>query len=158
MRHMPIYKHYAAVFLLLAMLEGRSQDSLLWYRQPAQKWTEALPVGNGRLGAMVFGGVGEEHLQFNESTLWSGRPRAFARTDAAEYLPVIRQLLRDGKQAEAEQLAESHFMGLKDGDEKEYSLAKEAWFKKVRVDTSLSGLAVGDRGWKEMVVPTPDGW
>jgi len=107
---------------------------------------------------MIFGGAGEEHLQFNESTLWSGRPRTFARADAADYLPVIRQLLRDGKQAEAEQLAESHFMGLKDGDEKTYGLAKEAWFKKVRMDTSLSGLSVDDRGWKEMVVPTPDGW
>ena len=150
-------KIFYTVFLLFSV-EAMGQENLLWYRQPAQKWTEALPIGNGRLGAMVFGGVGEEHLQFNESTLWSGRPRAFARADAGEYLGPIRKLLADGKQAEAEQLAAVHFMGLKDGDEKEYDLAKEAWYKKVRLDTSLSGLGVDDRGWKEMTVPTPDGW
>src|ERR1700754_870691 len=125
MRHMPIYKRFAAVFLLLAVLEGRSQDSLLWYRQPAQKWTEALPIGNGRLGAMIFGGVGEDHLQFNESTLWSGRPRAFAREDAANYLTPIRKLLAEGKQAEAEKLAGEHFMGLRDPEEKEYGVQKQ---------------------------------
>src|SRR5664279_4996584 len=47
---------------------------VLWYRRPAQKWTEALPVGNGRLGAMIFGGVGRERLQLNEATLWAGGP------------------------------------------------------------------------------------
>src|SRR3984885_4265589 len=111
------------IFLLLFIgLESQAQpqtvgagsDLRLWYRQPAQKWTEALPIGNGRLGAMIFGGVREEHLQFNESTLWSGRPRAFVRADAGNYLPLIRQWLSEGKQAEAEQLAEAHFMGLKD--------------------------------------------
>ncbi|HEY4287599.1 MAG TPA: glycoside hydrolase N-terminal domain-containing protein [Puia sp.] len=146
---------------LFCSIEGMGQDNLLWYRQPAQKWTEALPIGNGRLGAMIYGGAGEEHLQFNESTLWSGRPRAFARPDAANYLPELRRLLTEGKQAEAEQLAELHFMGLKDGDEKEYSLAKDAWFKKVRRDTSFSGSVMDkadDQGWKEMRVPTSDGW
>ena len=131
---------------------------LLWYRQPAGKWTEALPIGNGRLGAMIFGGVGEEHLQFNESTLWTGRPRAYARPDASKYLTPIRQLLASGKQAEAEQLAEQHFMGLKDGDEPEYESAKIAWFKKVRQDTGFARPGLDDKDWKEMVVPTPDGW
>src|SRR6218665_1896002 len=47
---------------------------MLWYRQPAQEWTEALPIGNGRIGAMVFGGIAEERLQLNEDTLWAGGP------------------------------------------------------------------------------------
>src|SRR4051794_6783263 len=47
----------------------------LWYRQPAERWVEALPVGNGRLGAMVFGGVAKERLQLNEQTMWSGGPQ-----------------------------------------------------------------------------------
>lgn len=153
-----MWNKFLYLLLLLTGVRGLGQDNLLWYRQPAEKWTEALPIGNGRLGAMIFGGVGQEHLQWNESTLWSGRPRAYSRADAADYLGTIRNLLADGKQAEAEQLAEVHFMGLKDGDEKEYGLAKQAWCKKVRADTSLSGLSVDDRSWKEMTVPTPDGW
>src|SRR5262245_48449420 len=50
------------------------QPLALWYRRPAEQWTEALPVGNGRLGAMVFGGVANERLQLNEDTLWAGGP------------------------------------------------------------------------------------
>jgi len=52
-----------------------SDKLLLWYAQPADEWVEALPIGNGRLGAMVFGGVESERLQFNDNTLWSGGPR-----------------------------------------------------------------------------------
>ncbi len=82
----------------------------LWYDEPAKKWTDALPIGNGRLGAMVFGGVERERLQFNEDTLWTGGPRSYAHQGAAEYLPKIRQLLLEGKQREAEELAMQNFM------------------------------------------------
>jgi alpha-L-fucosidase 2 len=82
----------------------------LWYTRPAGKWVEALPVGNGRLGAMVFGGAEDEHLQFNEDTLWTGRPHEYQHPGAAEYLPTIRKLLAEGKQREAEALALEHFM------------------------------------------------
>jgi alpha-L-fucosidase 2 len=82
----------------------------LWYRQPASKWVEALPVGNGRLGAMVFGGTAEERIQFNESTLWIGEPCDYAHEGAAKFLPEIRRLLFEGKQKEAEQLAMRVFM------------------------------------------------
>ena len=58
----------------------------LWYEQPAQAWTEALPIGNGRLGAMVFGGVATEHLQLNEDTLWSGRPHDYTNPEAKDHL------------------------------------------------------------------------
>ena len=82
----------------------------LWYRRPATQWVEALPVGNGRLGAMVFGGLAEERIQFNESTLWIGEPRDYAHEGAAKFLPEIRRLLFEGKQKEAEQLAMRVFM------------------------------------------------
>jgi alpha-L-fucosidase 2 len=90
-----------------------SEPSLtLWYKQPAQKWVEALPIGNGRLGGMIFGGVTNEHLQFNENTLWTGHPHEYQHEGAAKYLPQIRQLLWDGKQKEAEDLAMTEFMSV----------------------------------------------
>src|SRR5690348_10549524 len=56
----------------------------LWYDHPAEKWTDALPVGNGRLGAMVFGGVFDERIQFNEDTLWKGHPHDYVRAGARD--------------------------------------------------------------------------
>ncbi len=82
----------------------------LWYPQPAREWVEALPVGNGRLGGMVFGGVPEEHMQFNEDTLWTGKPHEYHRPGAVEHLAEIRRLLAEGKQREAEDLAMREFM------------------------------------------------
>lgn len=84
----------------------------LWYKQPAQKWVEALPIGNGRLGGMIFGGIANEHLQFNEDTLWTGHPHEYQHEGAAKFLPQIRQLLWDGKQKEAEELAMREFMSV----------------------------------------------
>jgi alpha-L-fucosidase 2 len=83
----------------------------LWYEQPASAWTEALPIGNGRLGGMVFGGTAEERIQFNEDTLWNGEPHAYPREGAAAFLPQIRQLLAEGKQPQAEALATQECMG-----------------------------------------------
>jgi alpha-L-fucosidase 2 len=79
-------------------------DLTLWYRQPAQKWTEALPVGNGRLGAMVFGGLAEERIQFNEDSLWSGAPQDADNPAAFAALPVIRSMLFEGNYREADKL------------------------------------------------------
>jgi len=84
----------------------------LWYREPAQRWTEALPVGNGRLGAMVFGGIKNENIQFNEDTLWTGGPHEYQHAGAVAYLPVVRKLLFEGKQSEAEKLAGEHMMSV----------------------------------------------
>ena len=67
----------------------------LWYRKPAASWFEALPVGNGRLGAMVFGGVETERLQLNEDTLWSGCPRDWNNPGAKEHLPIVRKLVME---------------------------------------------------------------
>jgi alpha-L-fucosidase 2 len=80
-------------------------DHVLWYKKPAQEWTEALPLGNGRLGAMLFGGVAREELQINEETLWSGGPYEPINPDALPHLAEVRQLIFDGRYAEAEALA-----------------------------------------------------
>jgi len=85
---------------------------LLWYDQPARSWTEAAPIGNGRLGAMVFGGIAQERLQLNEDTLWIGEPHDYSHEGAVKHLPEIRKLLFEGKQREAEQLAGRAFMSV----------------------------------------------
>ncbi|MEI8289167.1 MAG: glycoside hydrolase family 95 protein [Verrucomicrobiota bacterium] len=77
----------------------------LWYQQPAKKWAEALPLGNGRLGAMVFGGVSDEHIQFNESTLWTGSPHEYQHEGAAKFLPAMRALLNAGRALDCEATA-----------------------------------------------------
>lgn len=94
----------------LVLAAGPAQDRwLLWYSQPAGKWVEALPVGGGRLGAMVFGGVGAERLQLNEDSLWSGGPQPNAdRLEAWKHLDEIRQLLFERKYQEAERLMNQH--------------------------------------------------
>jgi alpha-L-fucosidase 2 len=84
----------------------------LWYTQPATKWVEALPIGNGRLGAMIFGGITSEHLQFNEDTLWTGQPHEYQHDGAVKVLPTLRSLLAEGKQKEAEDLAMKDFMSV----------------------------------------------
>ena len=68
----------------------------LWYKQQAKTWVEALPLGNGRLGAMVFGGVREERLAMNEDTFWAGYPMDKNAPDAHKYLPKVQQLVREG--------------------------------------------------------------
>lgn len=89
-----------------------SPSKILWYDRPAEVWTEALPVGNGRLGAMVYGKTEKEVIQFNEETLWTGQPNNYAHKGAHHYLDTLRQLLWDGKQSEAHQLGNQHFMSV----------------------------------------------
>ncbi len=79
----------------------------LWYRQAARDWNEALPVGNGRLGAMVFGRTGDERIQLNEETVWEGYPRDRTNPRALEVLPEVRRLLFEGKNDEATELAKN---------------------------------------------------
>ncbi|MGA2257373.1 MAG: glycoside hydrolase family 95 protein, partial [Thermoguttaceae bacterium] len=79
---------------------------LLWYEQPAANWNEALPLGNGRLGAMVFGGKGRERLQLNEETIWTGEPdqEEHYHCTGPKALPEIRRLTFEGKWSEAQAL------------------------------------------------------
>ncbi|MCU0915165.1 MAG: glycoside hydrolase family 95 protein, partial [Planctomycetes bacterium] len=102
----------ACLMWLVPSRSGAQSDLKLWYTEPAKEWTAALPIGNGRLGAMVFGGVAEDRYQLNEDSLWCGQPHDYAHEGAAQYLAQIRQLLFDGKQKEAEQLAMEHFMSV----------------------------------------------
>ena len=99
--------------LLLLSCSGYSQqvtvpgydNNMLWYRQPAQDWNEALPIGNGRLGGMVFGSPGEAHIQLNEETVWSGGPNNNIKPEMREIIPVIRKLLFEKKYQEAQEAA-----------------------------------------------------
>ena len=86
-------------------------DLELWYRAPAVEWTDALPLGNGRLGAMVFGGVGREELQLNEETLWSGGPYRSINPEALPNLDTVRSLVFEGKYKQAQDLANAHLLG-----------------------------------------------
>jgi alpha-L-fucosidase 2 len=101
-----------AVFLvaIAAVTAGEQRDLKLWYEQPAEKWTEALPVGNGRMGAMIFGRIVDERIQFNEDTLWRGRPHDYVRDVAGEQLSVIRNLIFEGKASEAGRIAREKFL------------------------------------------------
>jgi alpha-L-fucosidase 2 len=90
----------------------RNRDVILWYDQPAPDWNHALPIGNGRLGAMVFGGVGQERIQLNEETLWDGHPMDHNNPEALKYLPEVRRLIFSGKNREAEALCEKHLLGV----------------------------------------------
>jgi alpha-L-fucosidase 2 len=98
-----------------AQAEGQAPDDslgpVLFYRQPAREWVEALPIGNGRLGGMVFGRVAAERIQLNEDTFWSGGPYDPINEEALQYLPEVRRLLRDGRYKEAQDLADSKLMG-----------------------------------------------
>ncbi|OWA33118.1 alpha-amylase [Saccharibacillus sp. O16] len=89
----------------------QNRTHALWYKQPASRWEEALPAGNGRLGAMVFGGDRTERLQLNEDTLWSGFPRDKVNYDAQRYLRQARELIFAGKYEEAEQLVNQRMLG-----------------------------------------------
>ena len=101
------------LFLILVPSPARGNDPSmkLWYNKPASTWNEALPVGNGSLGAMVFGGTARERLQLNEESVWTGAPRWDANPDARRNLPEVRRLLFEGKYAEAEKLAQNGILG-----------------------------------------------
>ena len=94
------------------MANTNSNDLVLWYQKPAELWTDALPVGNGRLGAMVFGGVERERIQLNEETLWDGGPRDTNNPQAFAALPKVQQLLFDDANEEATQLAGETMLGI----------------------------------------------
>lgn len=87
----------------------------IWFQQPAKEWEEALPIGNGRLGGMVFGGVKKERIQLNEDTLWSGTPGQHINPEAIYYLETARKLIFEGKYKEAEKLIEEKMVGI-DGE------------------------------------------
>ena len=105
-------KRIAIIIVALAMtLAANAQQSCtLWYDHPAGEWTEALPLGNGRIGAMVFGQVRNETIQLNEESLWAGC-KEDGNAESASVMPKIQQLLLDGKIAEAVEMSEKELPG-----------------------------------------------
>ena len=99
------------VYLLLIIPVTAQNDSLLklWYEQPAKQWVEALPIGNGRLGAMIFGDPSNETIQLNENTVWAGSPNRNDNPKAKEILPEVRKLIFAGKYKEAQDLVNQDF-------------------------------------------------
>ena len=97
--------HVQLTCLLLLSLSAASLtggETSLWYNQPARQWEEALPLGNGRLGAMVFGSVGEERLQLNEESLWAGEPFDVYPENFSDNLRILQRMVMDGRMAEAD--------------------------------------------------------
>jgi alpha-L-fucosidase 2 len=132
----------------------------LWYDHPARLWEEALPLGNGRMGVMVYGNPGEEHLQFNEESLWDCGPREYQREGAVEYLDTIRQFIFQGRQAEAEELAGRVFMGRR-AREESYPGKKQKWLDSLlRLPLAGDGILPGydDSDWPSMQIEGKSVW
>jgi len=108
---MQAFARFALPVLLLATAAAADPGPMvLWYDKPAKAWTDALAVGNGRLGAMVFGRTDEERIQLNEDTLWAGGPYDPSRPDALKALPEVRKLVFEGKYRDAQNLAQRTMM------------------------------------------------
>ncbi|MCL3781994.1 glycoside hydrolase family 95 protein [Prolixibacteraceae bacterium JC049] len=103
-------KFYICVLGLLMSFVLNAQENKLWYKQPAKQWNEALPVGNGRLGAMVFGGVAHERIQLNEESVWTKGIPYEDKTDGHKYVAKIQQLLFDGEYAAAEKMCKEKLL------------------------------------------------
>lgn len=101
--------------VLLSSFSLLANDLRLWYREPATQWEQALPLGNARLGAMVFGGVQKDEIQLNEVTIWGGGPHDNNSIKSLEVLPDIRKLIFEGKNKEAENLINATFKTGKNG-------------------------------------------
>ena len=97
----------AGLFLSVLPMYGQYK---LWYNEPAQVWTDALPLGNGRLGAMVYGIPSTEHIQLNEETIWTGQPNHNANKKALNAIPKIQQLLFEGRYHTADKMANDNVM------------------------------------------------
>lgn len=102
-------------FLLSGLLLGNAKENILWYTAPAREWTEALPLGNSRIGAMIFSDPAQERIQLNEETMWGGGPHTNHSIKAKEELENVRQLIFSGKNQEAQDLIGETFLTGKNG-------------------------------------------
>ena len=107
--------HLFLPILVCVPLLHAAESSSLWYQKPAANWNEALPLGNGRLGAMVFGGAAGERIQLNEDTLWSGGPYDPSRDDARAALPEAQRLIFANQHQAASKLIEEKMLGVPSG-------------------------------------------
>ncbi|MGD9929235.1 MAG: glycoside hydrolase N-terminal domain-containing protein [Mangrovibacterium sp.] len=102
--------------LLTISLSAQTTTKLkLWYQQPAANWNEALPIGNGRLGAMIYGATGVDQIQLNEETVWSGGPNSNVNPEKAALLPKLVDLFFEGKYQETDDLANAEKLSLNSG-------------------------------------------
>ncbi|NQV34713.1 MAG: glycoside hydrolase family 95 protein, partial [Phycisphaeraceae bacterium] len=115
----PLCMAMAVTLCITGLMTGASyaqgpdyDKNRLWYKEPAQNWNEALPVGNGRLGAMVFGHPARERIQLNEDTFWSGRPHDYTNPETLAHLKQVRTLIFNEQFAEADQLVQAHLLGV----------------------------------------------
>jgi alpha-L-fucosidase 2 len=105
-----VLKYILGIVLLMPVSGIFGQVHKLWYDKPAATWTEALPLGNGRIGAMVYGNPAIDQIQLNEETIWAGRPNSNANPEALENIPKVRELVFAGKYQEAQDLATEKVM------------------------------------------------
>ena len=119
----------------------------LWYKGPASRWEEALPVGNGRIGAMVYGGVNSEIIALNEDTLWSGFPRDGQNYEALRHLKKSRELIFSGKYSEAEALIEKNMLGTRSESflplgnlliQQQGENSYDSYYRELNLDTGIS--------------------
>src|SRR5712691_12721608 len=102
---------------LPASVTADARDMVAWYKQPAQRWTDASPLGNGLTAAMVFGGTKTERIALNNSSFWSGRPHDYDDPNAGKYFNQIKALMAEQKFQEAETLVDDHFWGIPKGQQ-----------------------------------------
>src|SRR5262245_59706800 len=101
------------IVLLFSPITFAANDLRIWFDKPASpKWDdhEALPIGNGYMGAEIYGGIEDERIAFNECTLWTGKPHVYVRQGASDALKQIQQLVFDGKEKEAAELVRKSFL------------------------------------------------
>ncbi|MCC7231191.1 MAG: glycoside hydrolase family 95 protein [Fimbriimonadaceae bacterium] len=156
-----------ATALALFAMAAPNQDLRLWYRQPAQTggmtletrndrdWTSALPIGNGRIGAMVFGGVSLERILVNEDTVWSGPPNPVQPPETAKFLVEARKLLFDGKNVEAQDLLQRNVMAASEG-RRSYQPVGDLWIA-MRHGKQESRPPSRIEGWRKAPVGAGDG-
>ena len=104
----------SAIFIM-SIFGAKTEDLKLWYKQPATQWVEALPLGNSRLGAMVYGIPNDEEIQLNEETVWGGGPHHNNNPEAKTALPEVRRLIFEGNSRKAKSIMEEKFRTPRNG-------------------------------------------
>ena len=141
-----------------AVAEQADPTTTLWYTTPARIWSrEALPIGNGRIGAMVFGKVGHERIALNEETVWSGMQTNWNRPDANKNLPKIRELLLAGRNDEAEALVNETFTCTGVGSRGRANGPRGCYQElgNLKIVWAYDGSSLPLNGWKYRMVHTP---
>src|SRR6187401_1352258 len=106
-----VFAFFAGIISVHAQIKSYDHNLKLWYRQPAKAWEEALPLGNAKTGAMVFGGIAKERFQLNDNTLWSGYPNPGNNPDGPKYLPLVRELVFAGNYDSAAAVWKKYMQG-----------------------------------------------